>query len=251
MLQYRCLKKSKSRKHSILLLQRDLATLNVNNQFVMSALFDIFHPIEAREFLKANQNVRPLSIRVNTIKSSPVELAVGLVKKGVRLKPIGKWSRVCLSVKASCSPIAVTPEYLAGHFTIQDATSLLPCVAIQPHQSETIVDMSAAHGGKTTYLAALMENKGIIFANDSSESTLNSVIKNLQRMGVKNTIVCNYDGVYLSRFIGENAVDRVLLDAPSSGLGVLSKNSTIKKKQKQGHSLSTHKTTETTTPEWN
>jgi 25S rRNA (cytosine2870-C5)-methyltransferase len=86
--------------------------------------------------------------------------------------------------------------------------------------------MSAAPGGKTTYIAQLMKNSGCLIANDLKAQRQKATVANLHRLGVKNTVVCNYDG----RKINTNmkGFDRVLLDAPCSGLGVISRDQSVK-----------------------
>ncbi|CAG8525768.1 6530_t:CDS:10 [Diversispora eburnea] len=174
----------------------------------------------------ANEISRPVTIRANTLRTSRRDLAQALVNRGVNLEPIGKWTKVGLTVFDSSVPIGATPEYLAGHYILQAASSFLPVMALAPQENEKILDMASAPGGKTTYIAALMKNTGIIFANDSNKERTKGLVSNIYRLGIKNTIVCNYDGRQFPTVIG--GFDRVLLDAPCSGTGVISKDPSIK-----------------------
>ena len=70
----------------------------------------------------------------------------------------------------SLSISGATPEYLAGHYMIQGLSSLLPVMALAPQPGEKVLDMAAAPGGKTTHIAALMKNTGVLFANDTNVS---------------------------------------------------------------------------------
>jgi len=86
--------------------------------------------------------------------------------------------------------------------------------------------MCAAPGGKTTYMSSLMKNTGVLFANDSNKDRVKSLNANLHRLGVRNTVVTNLNGKDFPRVIG--GFDRVLLDAPCTGLGVISRDPTVK-----------------------
>lgn len=99
-------------------------------------------------------------------------------------------------------------------------------MALAPQENERVLDMAAAPGGKTTHMAALMRNTGCIFANDSNKSRAKALIGNVHRLGARNTIICNYDAREFPKVMG--GFDRVLLDAPCSGTGVIAKDQTVK-----------------------
>ncbi|KAH9318761.1 hypothetical protein KI387_020530, partial [Taxus chinensis] len=86
------------------------------------------------------------------------DLAGVLINRGVNLDPLGKWLKVGLIIYDTQVPIGATPEYMAGHYMLQSASSFLPVMALAPREKERVVDMAAAPGGKTTYIAALMKN---------------------------------------------------------------------------------------------
>ncbi len=161
--------------------------------------FSFFYLFKLMEFFEANEVQRPVTIRTNTLKTRRRDLAQALINRGVNLDPIGEWSKVGLVVYESQVPIGATPEYLAGHYMLQGASSMLPVIALAPQENEKILDMCAAPGGKTSYLASLMKNTGVLVANDVNKDRLNSVVGNLHRLGISNTIVCNLD----ARKIGE------------------------------------------------
>ncbi|KAK8439756.1 rRNA (cytosine-C5-)-methyltransferase nop2 [Candidozyma auris] len=195
-------------------------------EFLAEKLFDLFSPAEALEFFEANEVARPVTIRTNTLKTRRRDLAQTLVNRGVNLQPIGKWTKVGLQIFDSQVPIGATPEYLAGQYILQAASSFLPVMALDPQENERILDMAAAPGGKTTYISALMKNTGCIFANDANKARTKSLVANIQRLGCKNTIVCNYDAREFPKVIG--GFDRILLDAPCSGTGVIAKDESVK-----------------------
>lgn len=209
-------------------LKRDLAVYYGYNAFLLEQVLGLFKPSEAVEFLEACEVPRPITLRVNTLKARRRELAAALINRGVNLDPIGPWSKVGLVVYESKVPIGATPEYMAGHYMLQGASSFMPVMALAPQPGERVVDMAAAPGGKTSYVSALMRNGGLVFANEPNAARLKSITGNLQRLGVTNAVVCSYDGRELPRVLGERSADRVLLDAPCSGTGVASKDPSVK-----------------------
>ncbi|XP_008320969.1 28S rRNA (cytosine(4447)-C(5))-methyltransferase [Cynoglossus semilaevis] len=221
----------KSRAEYISLLKKDLSTYYSYNHFLIEKLMDIFPLSELVDFLEANEIQRPVTIRTNTLKTRRRDLAQALINRGVNLDPLGKWSKVGLVIFDSSVPIGATPEYLAGHYMLQGASSFLPVMALSPQEGELVLDMSSAPGGKTTYIAQLMRNTGTIVANDANADRLKSVVGNIHRLGVTNTVVCNYDGRQFPKVMG--GFDRVLLDAPCSGTGVIAKDPAVKTSKDQ------------------
>uniref|UniRef100_A0A7N6AVQ8 SAM-dependent MTase RsmB/NOP-type domain-containing protein n=1 Tax=Anabas testudineus TaxID=64144 RepID=A0A7N6AVQ8_ANATE len=216
----------KERAEYISLLKKDLCTYYSYNNFLIEKLIDLFPLSELVDFLEANEIQRPVTIRTNTLKTRRRDLAQALINRGVNLDPIGKWTKVGLVIYDSSVPVGATPEYLAGQYMLQGASSFLPVMALSPQEGELVLDMSSAPGGKTTYIAQLMRNTGTIVANDANAERLKSVVGNIHRLGVTNTIICNYDGRQFPKVMG--GFDRVLLDAPCSGTGVIAKDPAVK-----------------------
>ncbi len=123
------------------------------NLDLLDVIFELFPPAEAYQFIEANETQRPLTIRTNTLKTKRKDLAKTLIQRGVHLDPVADWSKVGLKIYDSQVPIGATPEYLAGHYILQSASSFLPVMALAPQPGEKVLDMAAAPGGKTTYIA--------------------------------------------------------------------------------------------------
>lgn len=217
---------SRSRADYTQALLKDICAYYGYSAFLAEKLYSLFPPQEALAFFDANETPRPVVLRANTLRTSRRDLAHALINRGVTLEPVGKWSKVGLQVFESQVPLGATPEYLAGHYILQAASSFLPVMALAPQENERVLDMASAPGGKSTYLAAVMRNTGVVFANDASKDRCKGLIGNIHRLGVKNTIVCNYSALEFPRVMG--GFDRVLLDAPCSGTGVIAKDASVK-----------------------
>ncbi|KAF9005558.1 NOL1/NOP2/sun family-domain-containing protein [Cyathus striatus] len=222
----RLAEKGRSRSEYVEQLLADICEYYGYNSFLAEKLFQLFPVEEAIEFFEANEVSRPVTIRTNTLRTRRRDLAQALVNRGVNLEPIGKWTNVGLQVFESNVPIGATPEYLAGHYMLQAASSFLPVIALAPQPNERVLDMASAPGGKTTHIAALLQNTGVVFANDANKARTKSLTANVHRLGCKNVVVCSYDGREFPKVMG--GFDRVLLDAPCSGTGVISKDSSVK-----------------------
>ena len=201
------------------------------NDFLLRKLWDMFPTFEILACIESNDVQRPVTIRTNTLKIKRRELTKLLLKRGMQIRELpGEWTTVGLQIMKSKVPVGATPEYLNGYYMIQSASSWLPVMAMAEHtnlEEKRILDMCAAPGGKTTYLAQIMKNSGILFANDVNKLRCKAVAAMVSRMGVENCIVCNEDGRELDKkWI--NMFDGVLLDAPCSGTGVISKDPQVK-----------------------
>lgn len=216
----------KKRKEYLDLLCHDLMIYYGYNEYLVTKFIELLPLSELLEFFDACETPRPVTVRTNTLKTRRRDLAGALISRGVNLDPVGAWSKVGLVIYDSQVPIGATPEYLSGRYMIQGASSLLPVMALAPQINERILDMCSAPGGKATYIAALMKNSGLLVCNELKKERCKSLVANIHRMGVQNTIVCNYDGRKFTKVMG--GFDRILLDAPCSGTGVIAKDPSIK-----------------------
>uniref|UniRef100_A0A182P8T5 SAM-dependent MTase RsmB/NOP-type domain-containing protein n=1 Tax=Anopheles epiroticus TaxID=199890 RepID=A0A182P8T5_9DIPT len=217
---------NRSRCEYMDLLRKDLCMYYSYNDYFMGLLMDIFSPNELLEFLEASEIQRPVTIRTNSLKTRRRDLAQALINRGINLDPIGKWSKEGLVVYSSQVPLGATPEYLAGHYMLQGGCSMLPVMALAPEENERILDLCAAPGGKSSHIAALMKNTGVLFVNDSNKERLRAVLGNFHRLGIQNAVVTCVDGIKYGDIM--KGFDRVLLDAPCTGSGVISKDPSVK-----------------------
>uniref|UniRef100_A0A336M359 CSON011218 protein n=1 Tax=Culicoides sonorensis TaxID=179676 RepID=A0A336M359_CULSO len=223
---------NRSRKEYLDLIKKDLCIYYSYNEFMMETFMNLFPINELLEFLEASEVQRPLTIRANSLKTRRRDLAQALINRGVNLDPIGKWSKVGLVIYSSQVPLGATPEYLAGNYMIQGASSMLPVMALAPQENERVLDMCAAPGGKSSHIAAIMKNTGVLFANDVNRDRLNAVIGNFHRLGIVNSVVTCLDGTQYKQFM--SGFDRVLLDAPCTGTGVIGKDPSVKTSKSEG-----------------
>ena len=180
---------------------------------------------ETRLFLIAANERPSLCLRINRLRIEPSKFLSILTEKGI---PYTAGSRVDNFVRVKAlSGIGQMDLFRGGMFTVQDESAALPCLLLDPRPGERVIDLCAAPGGKTTNLAEVMRNEGEVVAVDRHEAKLGLIRASCDRLGLTNVSLLAADSAALETAPG----DRVLLDAPCSGLGVLAKKPDIKWKR--------------------
>lgn len=166
-----------------------------------------------------DQNFDPemWSVRTNTILKSVDDFKSSMSESGFSLEPI-PWSDVGFWIKTE-DVVTSVDGYKRGHFFSQNASSMIPPITLNPSEEDVVLDMAASPGSKTTQMAAMMNNKGVIVANDLDMRRLLALRGNLQRCCVMNTTVTNK----AAEDIWRTGVkfDKILLDAPCTGTGTM------------------------------
>lgn len=182
--------------------------------------------LEFTQRLLVENNERPkIALRYNRLLTTKSEFLKNLDE--AKLKYTESKYLDEFIVLANLSNIAEWNLFKQGLFSIQDESAGLPCILLEPKPNEMVVDLCSAPGGKTSFMSELMNNHGKIFAVDKYEVRLNILKKNSERLKLKNIEFVEGDGLEI-KF--EN-IDKVLIDAPCSGLGVLTKKPDIKWKR--------------------
>lgn len=178
------------------------------------------------------QAAAPLDLRVNSLKANRDELLHGLSAEGVQAvatpySPLG--------IRVSGKPaLNKSPLFLGGRFEVQDEGSQLLGFLLAPKRNDMVVDFCAGAGGKTLMLGAMMNSQGRLYAWDISEKRLANLKPRLARSGLSNVqpqLIAHENDSKIKRLAGK--IDRVLVDAPCSGLGTLRRNPDLKFRQSE------------------
>ena len=176
------------------------------------------------EFIKYSMSYIRKSIRVNTLKVSVEEAKVRLEKNWVlTLIPWckeGFWIDYRADEKEDKRyDIGNVLEHMLGYIYVQDAASMIPPIALLPEPGDLVLDMCSAPGSKASQMAAMMNNTGVLIANDLQGSRLKALGINLQRTGVSNVLITQMPGHRFRQLTLK--FDKVLVDAPCSGTGTI------------------------------
>lgn len=157
------------------------------------------------------------SIRVNTLKTSIKEIKERLNEWNLKQVP---WCKEGFWISNERRDVGNLLEHVLGYFYVQEAASMIPPVVLRPVSGDTVLDMCAAPGSKTSQIAQYMKNKGLLVANDYKGDRLAALGINLQRCGVTNSAISLMYGQHFK----DMQFDRVLVDAPCSGTGTIRKS---------------------------
>ncbi|MFH1125754.1 MAG: RsmB/NOP family class I SAM-dependent RNA methyltransferase [Candidatus Altiarchaeota archaeon] len=200
--------------------------MNFNSDFV-SYHRNLFGG-EYEEFASSLDYKPKLSIRVNTLKTTVESVEKFLYKNRVEYARI-PWCPTGLWVDFELSKFV---EHQLGFYYIQDAVSMIPALALEPKPGEEVLDLCAAPGSKSTQIAVLMENNGMLVANEQDYRRIRALIYNLQRCGVSNAVVTRQDGMKFDKF--NQKFEKILLDAPCSDAGRVMYNKDIAREWSKG-----------------
>lgn len=192
---------------------------------------DRFGPETTGQILGAFLEDSPTCIRCNTGKISPEELAKRLNQQGIETTS-SPYIREAMEIRGY-DYLGALPEFEHGLFQVQDISSMLAVRIAAPQKRDTVYDVCAAPGGKSLYLAELMQNTGMVTARDLTPYKVGLIEENILRSGLTNIRAQVWDACALDEAAVETA-DLVLADLPCSGLGVLGRKPDIKYHMSQG-----------------
>lgn len=188
-----------------------------------SSLYGTDYADKYRSFI---QNESAQYIRVNSLKTTTEELSTVLKNNyGIETEKINGIKN-CLKVTANSHLTGKTIEHIIGLYYIQGLSSMLPPLVLNPSEEENVLDLCSAPGSKTTGMGEMMNNKGRITANEIQLNRVKMLAYNVDRMNLVNTAIMHTKGEWLSK-IFPDSFDKILVDAPCSGLGIIQKKGEV------------------------
>jgi 16S rRNA (cytosine967-C5)-methyltransferase len=182
-------------------------------------------PEEAEAFGRSSNTPPALDLRINRRRSSRAEVLAAFGAAGLTAQALDdqEWG-LCLA--AASGDLRGLPGFKEGHWCVQDRTAQAIAPLLAPQPGQRVLDACAAPGGKSTQLAELMDDQGEIWAVDRSEARLKKVVANAERLGMVSLQMLAADAADLLEIRPQwhGYFDRILVDAPCSGLGTLARH---------------------------
>ncbi|HHY34532.1 MAG TPA: 16S rRNA (cytosine(967)-C(5))-methyltransferase RsmB [Firmicutes bacterium] len=202
-------------------------------RWIVRRFIDTFGERGALALASFDQRVPPVTLRTNVLKTTRDSLVDLLRKAGVQARP-GRYLDMAVEVSRA-GPVTDLPGYHDGLFSIQDEGAMAVSLVVDPQPGEVVWDACAAPGGKTTHLAELMGDRGLVVATDKHEEGLGLLRHSVTRLGLRNIQIVYMDVTDLGSVAGkfEGPFDRVLVDAPCTGLGVLRRRADLRWRRRE------------------
>ena len=194
-------------------------------EWIAKQLLQQFSKTQSFAFAEALSQPAPMTLRANTIKTTRKSFVAKLMDHGHTAAPCQYAPEGLILSQRGPEPI---PGDREGWFQVQDEASILIAHLLEPKPGERILDACAAPGGKTLHMAALAENKADILAMDKHPGRIGLITSGAKRLGVVGINTKVWDLMDSPEFLPQNSFDKILVDAPCSGLGVIRRNPEIR-----------------------
>lgn len=194
-------------------------------KWLVKKWIDQFGYEEAEKMCEINLLPPTQTARVNQMKTTVEELITDLTKKGIAVEPGDLSEDAIKGVKGN---LALTNEFSGGLLTIQDESSMLVARALNPQQGELVLDACAAPGGKSTHISERMKGSGTIYSLDLHEHKVKLIKQQAERLQLQNIFPEALDSRKVGVRFEKESFDRILVDAPCSGFGVIRRKPDIK-----------------------
>lgn len=191
--------------------------------WIAKRFVELYGPTEAASLARASNDIPPITVRVNRRRVDVMDLLTDLRTRFPEAARC-RFARDGIILGRRGNP-ALDPAFLAGRFTVQDEASQLVVALLDPQSGERVLDACAAPGGKATAIAERVGSGGHVLAVDRHAGRLDLVRRSVRRLGLETVRCAEADATHpLSEVTARTTFDRVLVDAPCSGLGTLRRN---------------------------
>jgi len=189
-------------------------------------LDSLYGQSSAKKYLEFINEKPSRYIRVNKLKTTREKLSQTLLQDyNIKTEEI-KNLNYALKITEDSNLLGIAIEHIIGEYYIQGLSSMIPPLILNPSHDDVVLDLCAAPGSKTTELAEMMENRGTLVSNEVQLNRVKMLVYNLDRMNIVNTGVTHTKGEWLSKHYTHH-FDKVLVDAPCSGLGIIQKKGEV------------------------
>ena len=189
---------------------------------VYNYLTNLFGEGSAKKYLDFVEENPSVYVRVNSLKISRDDLVNRLKKRYNIESEIFTSLPNTIKFQEREEDLGKTLEIALGYYYIQGFSSMLPALVLNPTADDKVLDLCSAPGSKTTQMAELMQNSGTLIVNEVQQDRIKALIYNLDRLNIINTGVIHSKGELLSKYY-QNYFDKILVDSPCSGLGIIQK----------------------------